>query len=96
MMRADGSNRLAARINAAAVGVRFSRERIRCWVWGAGTRAAGLAGTRARSEVSGSATHGFDDPSAKRQHVKANAAATEDAVEPAVRFFRERLGGRTN
>jgi dienelactone hydrolase len=38
------------------------------------------------------ATHGFGDPSAKRQRVEANAAATEDAVEKAVRFFRQRLG----
>jgi carboxymethylenebutenolidase len=40
------------------------------------------------------ATHSFDDPSTKRQRVEANAAATEDAVERAVRFFRQKLGGR--
>ena len=40
------------------------------------------------------ATHGFDDPSPKRQRVEANAAAAEAAVAAAVRFFRERLGGR--
>jgi carboxymethylenebutenolidase len=40
------------------------------------------------------ATHSFDDPSTKHQQVEANAAATEDAVERAVRFFRQKLGGR--
>jgi dienelactone hydrolase len=49
---------------------------------------------RPRSSFTPAATHGFDDTSAKRQHVTANAAATEDAVEQAVRFFLERLGGR--
>jgi len=39
------------------------------------------------------ATHGFDDPSAKRQEVEANAEATQDAVQRAVRFFGARLGG---
>jgi len=43
-------------------------------------------------ELYAGATHGFDDPSTKRQRVQANAAATEDAVEKAVRFFGERLG----
>jgi dienelactone hydrolase len=38
------------------------------------------------------ATHSFDDPSAKRQKVEANAAATQDAVAQALAFFRERLG----
>ena len=38
------------------------------------------------------AEHGFDDPGAKRQKVEANADATEDAVERAVRFFAGRLG----
>jgi dienelactone hydrolase len=33
------------------------------------------------------ATHGFDDPSTRRQTIEANAAATEDAVKRAVRFF---------
>ena len=37
------------------------------------------------------ATHGFDDPGTKRQEVEANAEATEDAVEKAVRFFKTRL-----
>jgi dienelactone hydrolase len=46
-------------------------------------------------ELYAGATHGFDDPSTKRQRVAANAEATEDAVEKAVRFFGERLGGRT-
>jgi len=40
------------------------------------------------------ATHSFDDPGAKRQKVEANAAATDDAVERALRFFRRELGGR--
>lgn len=40
------------------------------------------------------ATHSFDDPTAKHQRVEANAVATEDAVEQAVRFFRQKLGGR--
>jgi len=87
MTRADGSKRPAASINAAAVGVRFSAERIRCWVWGG-------SAWRPRSSFTPAATHGFDDPSAKRQRVAANAAATGDAVEQAVRFFRERLGER--
>jgi dienelactone hydrolase len=38
------------------------------------------------------ATHGFDDPGAKRQKVEANAAATADVVEQAVRFFKASLG----
>lgn len=38
------------------------------------------------------ATHGFDDPSRKRQRVMANAAATEDAVGRALQFFQARLG----
>lgn len=37
------------------------------------------------------ATHGFDDPSTKRQTIEANADATEDAVKRAVRFFRQQL-----
>jgi carboxymethylenebutenolidase len=37
------------------------------------------------------ATHGFDDPSAKRQKVMANATATEDAVARATRFFSTQL-----
>lgn len=42
------------------------------------------------------ATHGFDDPGAKRQRVDANADATEDAVERAMRFFAARLRQRTD
>jgi carboxymethylenebutenolidase len=37
------------------------------------------------------ATHGFDDPSVKRQSVEANAAATEQAVPEALRFFAKHL-----
>jgi dienelactone hydrolase len=37
------------------------------------------------------ATHGFDDPSRKRQKNPANAAATEDAVELSQRFFLRHL-----
>jgi dienelactone hydrolase len=40
------------------------------------------------------ATHGFDDPSRKRQRNPANAAATEDAVERARDFFARQLEGR--
>jgi len=40
------------------------------------------------------ATHGFDDPSRKRQRNRANAAATEDAVERARDFFAQHLEGR--
>jgi dienelactone hydrolase len=40
------------------------------------------------------ATHGFDDPSRKRQRNPANAAATEDAVEKARDFFALHLEGR--
>ena len=39
------------------------------------------------------ATHGFDDPSRKRRRVRANAAAAEDAIERAQRFFAEELAG---
>ena len=39
------------------------------------------------------ATHGFDDPSTKRQEVEANAEATEDAMAKALRFFKMRLKG---
>ena len=38
------------------------------------------------------ATHDFDDPGRKRQSVPANAAARQDAVARALRFFAERLG----
>jgi carboxymethylenebutenolidase len=38
------------------------------------------------------ATHGFDDPSARRQRVEANAAAKRDAIERALRFFAQQLG----
>jgi dienelactone hydrolase len=37
------------------------------------------------------ATHGFDDPGRKRQRLPANAAAFEDAVERARRFFAREL-----
>jgi dienelactone hydrolase len=37
------------------------------------------------------AAHGFDDPSAKRQKVDANAEATEDALARAVAFFARQL-----
>jgi len=40
------------------------------------------------------ATHGFDDPSRKRQRNPANAAATEDAVEKARDFFAQHLEER--
>ena len=40
------------------------------------------------------ASHGFDDPSAKRQGVEANAEATDDAVARAVAFFAQKLGSR--
>ena len=39
------------------------------------------------------ATHDFDDPGRKRQSVPANAAARQDAIARALRFFAERLGG---
>lgn len=38
------------------------------------------------------ATHGFDDPGAKRQSIEANAAATEDAVEKALKSISRHLG----
>jgi dienelactone hydrolase len=41
------------------------------------------------------ASHGFDDPSTKRQAVEANAAATEDARKLAVQFFAQTLGAKT-
>jgi carboxymethylenebutenolidase len=40
------------------------------------------------------ATHGFDDPGAKRQKVEANATATADAMEQAVRFFSKQFARR--
>ena len=39
------------------------------------------------------AAHDFDDPGRKRQSVPANAAARQDAIARALRFFAERLGG---
>ena len=39
------------------------------------------------------AAHSFDDPSARRQKVASNAAATDDAVARARAFFQARLGG---
>jgi len=39
------------------------------------------------------ATHGFDDPGAKRQKVEANAEATEDAIAKAAQFFASKLRG---
>jgi carboxymethylenebutenolidase len=38
------------------------------------------------------ATHGFDDPSRKRRRIPANAAAAEDAIARALRFFARELG----
>jgi carboxymethylenebutenolidase len=38
------------------------------------------------------ATHGFDDPGRKRQRIPANAAAFDDAVARAQRFFAHELG----
>lgn len=40
------------------------------------------------------ATHGFDDPGAKRQSVAANADATDDAIARAVSFLAGKLGTR--
>jgi len=40
------------------------------------------------------ATHGFDDPNFKRQKRDANAAAREDSIARATRFFAEQLDGR--
>src|SRR5262249_50058575 len=37
------------------------------------------------------ATHGFDDPGRKRQRLPANAAAFQDAVARALRFFAREL-----
>jgi carboxymethylenebutenolidase len=37
------------------------------------------------------ATHGFDDPGSKRQSIKANAVATEDAVRRSLQFFADQL-----
>jgi carboxymethylenebutenolidase len=42
------------------------------------------------------ATHGFDDPSAKRQQVAANAVAATRAIRRATRFFARRLGTGLN
>lgn len=40
------------------------------------------------------ATHGFDDPGARRQDVPANAAATQDATAGVLRFLAQQLGHR--
>jgi dienelactone hydrolase len=40
------------------------------------------------------ATHGFDDPSRKRQDVEANAVATQDVIARAQRFFATELAGK--
>jgi carboxymethylenebutenolidase len=40
------------------------------------------------------ATHSFDDPGRRRQSLQANAEATRDAEDRAVRFFAEQLKGR--
>jgi carboxymethylenebutenolidase len=40
------------------------------------------------------ATHGFDDPSRKRRRLPANAAAAEDAIDRATRFFAKELADR--
>jgi carboxymethylenebutenolidase len=40
------------------------------------------------------ATHGFDDPSAKRRRVPANARAADDAIARALRFFAGELEGK--
>jgi dienelactone hydrolase len=40
------------------------------------------------------ATHGFDDPSRKRHRIPANAAAADDAIAQAQRFFAEALEGK--
>ena len=40
------------------------------------------------------ATHGFGDPSRKRHRIPANAAAAEDAIAQAQRFFAEALEGK--
>jgi len=40
------------------------------------------------------ATHGFDDPGRKRQRIRANAAAFEDAVARALRVFGRELEGK--
>lgn len=41
------------------------------------------------------ATHGFDDPSRKRQGVEANAVATQDVITRAQRFFATELAGNS-
>ena len=56
------------------------------------TRAAQQGGDIAITLYPG-ATHGFDDPGAKRQKVEANAEATEDAIARAAQFFASRLRG---
>ena len=40
------------------------------------------------------ATHGFDDPSAKRRRVPANARAADDAIGRVLRFFARELEGK--
>lgn len=42
--------------------------------------------------IYGGATHGFDDPGQRRQRIRANAEAAEDAMERAQSFLAERLG----
>jgi dienelactone hydrolase len=61
----------------------------RCRTFVARSRA--LGGAIAMRVYEG-ATHSFDDPGRKRQRVRANAAALEDAVARAQRFFARELG----
>jgi dienelactone hydrolase len=55
-------------------------------------RSRSLGGTIAIKLYSG-ATHDFDDPGAKRQSNEANAIAAGDAMERALQFFSQHLGG---
>jgi dienelactone hydrolase len=63
----------------------------RCYSFAAASRRLGGA---IELRLYDGATHGFDDPGARRQRVDANAAATEDAVARAVQFFAARLTRR--
>ena len=50
------------------------------------------AGGNVEIKVYPGATHGFDAPDRSRQSVEANAAATDDAVKRALRFFARHVG----
>jgi dienelactone hydrolase len=64
-----------------------SSERCRRFV-----EASRAAGGNIRIRIYDGATHGFDDPGRRRQRIRANAEAAEDALERARAFIAQQLG----